>query len=181
MQKVSLRERLAYRTFLIAQIGVLLIVGTVLSLNGFSIVDGAVLLVLLAASTVFLLMRYTYQTPEIREQEALQQALHNGEKYTLVELFGQMCTGCISIKPTVDKLEEEATERLQVIRLDIEKSPGIHLKRGKRMFTPTFLLYDPHGNLIKETYLVLDRAKILYEVEQGGQRVGVGARTGMLP
>jgi thiol-disulfide isomerase/thioredoxin len=181
MEKISLGERLAYRTFLIAQVGVLLIVGTLLSLNGISILDGVILLVLLAASTAFLMMRYTHQTPEIREQEALQRALRNGEKYTLVELFGQMCTGCISIKPTVDKLEEEATERLQVIRLDIEKSPGIYLKRGKRTFTPTFLLYDPQGNLIKETYLVLDRAKILYEVERGGQRVGVGARTAMLP
>jgi thioredoxin 1 len=170
MEQISLGERLASRTFLIAQAGILLIAGTALGWNGLNIVEAAILVGLFAASTVFLIMRYTRQPSEIREQEALQRALCNGEKYTLVELFGQFCTGCISIKPMVDKLEEEATDRLQVIRLDIEQSPGIYLKRGKRTFTPTFLLFDPHGNLIKETYLVLDRAKILYELEQAGYR-----------
>jgi thioredoxin 1 len=170
MEQISLGERLASRTFLIAQAALFLIVGTVLAWKGLSIVEAAILVGFLAASTIFLITRYTRQTPEIREQEALQQALCNGEKFTLVELFGQFCTGCISIKPMVDKLEEEAPDRLQVIRLDIEQSPGIYLKRGKRMFTPTFLLFDPQGNLIKETYLVLDRAKILYEVEQAGYR-----------
>lgn len=171
MNNISLKERLAYRTYLIAQIGISLILLIGLALwGGLSRIDIGIVAVLLIASTAFYLTRRTKQTPEMQQEQALQKKLANGEKYTLVELYGTYCTGCVQVKPDLDKFESEAPANLQVIRLDIERAPGVMLKQGKRMFTPTFQLYDPKGKLVSESYMNLDRARILYELEQGAKQ-----------
>jgi thioredoxin-related protein len=71
------------------------------------------------------------------------------------------------VKPIVDQLEAEAGERLQLIRLDIDQEPGKSLLEDYGvLFTPTFLYFDKNGKKISESTLILDRPRILYDLER---------------
>ena len=164
--KVSWMEWLSYRSYAVAQVLFFIPLIVLLGFDGFTIVDAAIILVLIAVSTVVGLLRQTTSTSEVNEFAELDKTLKNGGKYTLVELFGTYCAGCATMNPLVDRLEAENNPRLQILRLNIESPPGIYLKPEKTTFTPTFQLYDPYGNKIRETYMIMDRARILYEVER---------------
>jgi HTH-type transcriptional regulator, pleiotropic regulator of extracellular virulence genes len=165
--EISLAERISYRSYAVVQLGILLILLIVLALiGGLSTTDIIILGVYLVATTILQRVLRTRPTKEIGELDLLQQKLSNGAKFTLVELYGNYCVGCAAMNPLVDRLEAENNPRLQIMRLNIESVPGVFLKPDKSTFTPTFLLYDPDGNKIRETYLILDRARILYEVER---------------
>jgi thiol-disulfide isomerase/thioredoxin len=165
--EISLIERVSYRSYAVVQFGILLILLIVLMLiDGLSTTDMIVLGVYLVITTILQRVLRTRPTKELGELDLLQQKLANGGKFTLVELYGTYCVGCAAMNPLVDRLEAENNPRLQILRLNIESVPGVFLKPEKSTFTPTFLLYDPDGNKIRETYLILDRARILYEVER---------------
>jgi hypothetical protein len=164
--EVSLIERVSYRSYAVVQLGVLVLLAGVLALNGFTVLDVVALLVMAVVTLAAQRLGRPRPTKEVDELEILRGKLSNGAKYTLVELIGTYCVGCVAVNPLVDQLEIEGNPRLQVLRLNIESPPGVYLKPDKSTFTPTFLLYDPHGNKIRETYLIVDRARILYEVER---------------
>jgi thiol-disulfide isomerase/thioredoxin len=165
--EISLIERVSYRSYAVVQFAILLIILIVLAvLDGLSTTDIIVMGVYLVLSTILQRVLRTRPTKELGELDLLQQKLANGGKFTLVELYGNYCVGCAAMNPLVDRLEAENNPRLQILRLNIESVPGVFLKPEKSTFTPTFLLYDPDGNKIRETYLILDRARILYEVER---------------
>src|SRR5262249_43394968 len=132
----------------------------------FTVIDAGIVLALIIVSTIVGLLRQNPPTQEVNEFAELDNTLKNRAKYTLVELMGTYCAGCAAMNPLVDRLEAEDNPRLQILRLNIESPPGIYLKPEKTTFTPTFQLYDPYGNKIRETYMVMDRARILYEVER---------------
>lgn len=170
LPKISWLERASYRSYAVAQALVFAPLILLLALDGFSTMDIAVILIVFVISLIFWWLRRTHVTPEMREIDSVQRALENGQKYTLVQLYGTYCAGCVAVNPLVDQLEKEGADKLQVLRLNIEHPPGQYLKPDKLSFTPQFLLYDPTGNLIRQTYLVLDRAKILYECEHPSER-----------
>jgi thiol-disulfide isomerase/thioredoxin len=166
MTRFTLSERLSYRSYIVLLVIVFtpLLIG--LGWNGFRTVEIVFLVALFIGMLIFWRVRQTKGTPDMDTLSTVQRALRNGERYTLVQLYSPRCAGCVAVKPFVERLEEEDSDRLQVLKLDIEKAPGSELKPEHVSFTPTFLLYDPHGKLVKETYLIVDRNKILYEIDQ---------------
>lgn len=163
---INVFEWLSYRSYAVAQVIFFALLIVVLALDGFTVIDAGIVLVLIVVSTIVGLLRQKPPTEEVNEFAELDKTLKNGAKYTLVELMGTYCAGCATMNPLVDRLEAENNPRLQILRLNIESPPGIYLKPGKTTFTPTFQLYDPYGNKIRETYMIMDRARILYEVER---------------
>ncbi len=166
MTRFTLSERLSYRSYIVLLVLVFtpLLIG--LGWNGFGLVEVVFLLVLLIAMLIFWRVRQTQGTPGMESLASVRKTLRNGERYTLVQLYSPRCAGCVAVKPFVERLEDEASDKLQVLKLDIEHAPGSDLKPEHVSFTPMFLLYDPQGKLIKETYLIVDRNKILYEIDQ---------------
>lgn len=135
--------------------------------NGISIVEVLILMGVVVACFAVWRLRVTSPTRDIDSLQAFYRALRNGSRPTLVQLYSRYCGGCLAVKPTVDQLEAEAGERLQLIRLDIDQEPGRSLLEEYRvLFTPTFLYFDKDGNKVRESTLVLDRPRILYDLER---------------
>jgi thiol-disulfide isomerase/thioredoxin len=137
-----------------------------LSREGISVVDILILVGVLVAGYVVWRLRTTSPTQEVNSLSAFQDRLRNGSRPTLIQLYSRYCAGCLAVKPTVDRLEVEAGDRLQLIRLDIDEEPGkLLLKEYGVTFTPTFIYFDKDGKKIQESTLVLDRPRILYDLE----------------
>ncbi len=135
--------------------------------DGIGIVEVLILVGVVIASFAIWRLRVTFPTREIDSLQAFQSTLRNGHRPTLVQLYSRYCGGCLAVKPTVDQLEAEVGERLHLIRLDIDQEPGKSLlKEHGVLFTPTFLYFDKNGNKIRESTLILDRPRILYDLER---------------
>jgi thioredoxin 1 len=135
--------------------------------DGIGVVDVLILVGMVITSYVVWRLRVTSPTVNIDSVQALRSTVRNGGRPTLVQLYSRYCGGCLAVKPMVDQLEAEAGERLQVIRLDIDQEPGKSLlKEYGVLFTPTFLYFDRNGNKVRESTLVLDRPRIMYDLEK---------------
>ena len=105
-------------------------------------------------------------TEGIASLQSFQEAIRNGQRSTLVEFYSPYCAGCLAMKPVVDQLEAEAGERLQIIRLNIDTEPGRTLvDTYSVLFTPTFIYFDRNGTKVRDSVLVLDRNRIMYDLE----------------
>jgi thiol-disulfide isomerase/thioredoxin len=86
---------------------------------------------------------------------------------TLVEFYSDNCGVCMTMRPVMDRLEGDAQHRLQVLRVDVKDSVGAQLAdRYAVTFTPTFMLFNSNGSKEEEYTLVLDRARVLYWLDQ---------------
>lgn len=135
--------------------------------RAFSTIDILMLTVLVIVLLIIWSLLVTSQTPVMTDLEKLQTALSNGEIPTIIELYSRYCVGCLAVKPVVDQLEREAGTRLQIIRLNVEEEPGSSLvDEYNVVYTPTFLYFDRNGKKLRDSTFVLDRARVLYDLEQ---------------
>jgi thioredoxin 1 len=135
--------------------------------DGMDTLDIVILIAVAAACYGIWRALVTHSTEGITTLQAFQDAVRNGVRPTLVEFYSLYCAGCLAMKPIVDQLETEAGTRLQIIRLNIDVEPGMSLvQRYGVLFTPTFVYFDQNGNKVRDSVLVLDRARILYELER---------------
>jgi thioredoxin 1 len=146
----------------------LLVAATILvSQDGVQAADVLVLVAVGAVGFGIWRVLVSRNTEGIVSVQAFQEAISSGGRATLVEFYSPYCAGCLAMKPVVDQLETEAGSRLQVIRLNIDTEPGRSLvDRFDVLFTPTFIYFDRQGNKVRDSVLVLDRARILYELER---------------
>jgi thiol-disulfide isomerase/thioredoxin len=90
-----------------------------------------------------------------------------GPRPTLLEFYSETCAVCMAMKPVMDRLEAEAGHRLQILRINVKEPIGIEIAdRYGVTFTPTFLLFNSLGLREEEFTLVLDRARVLYWLDQ---------------
>lgn len=90
-----------------------------------------------------------------------------GTRPTLVEFYSDNCGVCMVMKPVMDRLERDAGNRLQILRVDVKEPIGIEIAdRYGISFTPTFVLFNSIGVREEEFTLVLDRARVLYWLDQ---------------
>lgn len=133
-------------------------------------VDGLDLIILSALMIVLFAVRQMFnstQSVELSSRELLEQSIRGAGRPTIVEFFSSYCVGCMAVKPAVDRLERDAGDRIQIIRLNIDREPGKDLlDEYGVVFTPTFVYFDASGNRLRETVGVLDYARVLYELEQ---------------
>lgn len=135
--------------------------------DGVSTVDIIILVAIAAVCFIVWRVLVSRSTEGIATVQAFQEALRNGEQATLVEFFSPYCAGCLAMKPIVDQIEAEAGERLKVIRLNIDTEPGRTLvDTYSVLFTPTFVYFDKNGNKVRDSVLVLDRARLMYDLDK---------------
>lgn len=144
----------------------MLILAVLLSSGGFTLTELALMAVVVAVLVLLWRLLLTNQTREIDSVTAIRRAIANGSRPTIVEFFSSYCVGCMAMKPVLARLEQEAGERLQVIRLNIDQEPGKTLMdEFGVVFTPTFIYFDKHGNKLRDSIGVLDQARVLYELD----------------
>jgi hypothetical protein len=67
----------------------------------------------------------------------------------------------------LDRLQKDAGRRLQVLRVNVKDGIGAQLADQYAVtFTPTFVLFGSTGAKEEEYTLVLDRARVLYWLDQ---------------
>ena len=86
---------------------------------------------------------------------------------TLLEFYSENCGVCMAMRPAMDRLETDAGHRLQILRVNVKDSIGRKLAERYRVtFTPSFLLFNSYGSKEEEYTLILDRARVLYWLNQ---------------
>jgi len=69
--------------------------------------------------------------------------------------------GCAAAKPAVDRLEKKESDRLKLIRVNVQDPSGRELGEHFGMtFTPTFILFDRQGAEIWRTVGMLDGEEV---------------------
>ena len=69
--------------------------------------------------------------------------------------------GCMAVKPVVDGIEREHLGRLAVIRVNVKDPAGKILgERYGTVDTPTFLFFDPAGELQWRTVGAVDPEEV---------------------
>ena len=95
------------------------------------------------------------------------EAVLRGPRPTLLEFYSATCGLCMAMRPVMNRLEAEAGHRLQILRVDVKEPIGLEIAdRYGVTFTPTFLLFNSLGQRAEEFTLVLDRARVLYWLDQ---------------
>jgi len=129
----------------------------------------AVLLVVYAAGV--LLVHRAVRTPPAQRSEfdalaAFDRVLREGRP-TLLEFYSDDCGMCMLNRPLLERVENEAGHRLQVLRINAKDKVGIDIaNRYGVTFTPTFLLFNGRGDKEQEFMFVIDRARVLYWLDK---------------
>jgi len=157
------------RSYISIAVGVISVAAILLVLinRRFGLGDALILLGIAAALFSFWYIRVSHQTANFETVQRLRESLANGEKPSVIMLYSRYCVGCLAAKPAVDQLEQEGGDRLQVIRLSIDDEPGKTLvKEHEVVYTPTFLYYDSAGNTTRKSTFILDKDRVLRDLEQ---------------
>lgn len=156
-----------HRSYPLITVIVLALVAGVLLVDGrFYVGDVAIITVVIVAALLIWGLLITKQSEGMDTVRAIKQQINNGTRPTIVQFFSRYCVGCLAVKPVVDQLEAEAGDRIQIIRLDLDEEPGKTLaEEYDIVFTPSFVYFDANGNKLRDSSFILDRARILYELE----------------
>jgi len=147
---------------------ILVVTGFVTLRDGFQITDLALLILVACGCVGLWRVLLTNRTEGVNDILTFERALKNNQIPTLVEFYSPYCAGCMAVKPLVDRIENDAGNKLQVIRLNIDQEPGMSLMQPYGViFTPTFLYFDKSGERVRDSMFVVDRAKILRDIGLG--------------
>ena len=154
----------SFRLYYVAALGVGAPLAWVLARDGFTAPDAALLGVYAAAAV---LLQRRLRTPSARRTEfdavaAFDRVLCEGRP-TLLEFYSDECAASILNRALLDGLEREAAHRLQILRVNACDGIGAALAdRYGVTFTPTFILFNEHGEREEEFLFALNRARVLY-------------------
>lgn len=129
-------------------------------------IDGSDLIALLsfAVGITFAFVTFGPGDSDITSYAQFQSALE-AEGHLLLEIQSPYCLACAAAKPSVDQLED-SNPRLEVIRVNIQDPVGQQLSSEYQSgVTPTFLLFDPDGEVILRTFGAIDSLAIQAELD----------------
>ncbi len=165
----------SHNSYLWLALAILALLTALFTRGGFTGVElGLLALYGAAAVVVFFVMR----TPRAKlahfdELAAFDKVLRD-TRPTLLELYSENCGVCMVMRPVMDRLEGDAGHRLQILRVNVKDPIGRQLAERYRVtFTPSFLLFNAYGSQEEEFTLVLDRARVIYWLDQ--QTIAPGA------
>ena len=142
------------------------ITGVVVAQNGMTLPDIAIVLGVGFVCFAVWRLLLTQSSRTIKTVDDFRNAVSNNKVPTLVQFYSPYCVGCMAAKPMVDQLEKDYRSKLQVYRLSIDEEPGASLMSELNvLFTPTFILFDKLGNQISGSVLMLDRNRIVHDLE----------------
>jgi thioredoxin 1 len=65
-------------------------------------------------------------------------------KVTLLELGAPTCPPCRAMAPILEELSREYSAKLEVVKVDVNRDPGVAMRFGIRMI-PTQIYFDTKG------------------------------------
>ena len=77
----------------------------------------------------------------------------NSKEPVLVDFFAEWCGPCKALAPSIDKVAEELTGKLKVVKVDVDSSPGITTKY-KIQAMPTLVLFAGGKEVNRRTGLM---------------------------
>ncbi|MDN5354554.1 MAG: thioredoxin 1 [Candidatus Cloacimonadota bacterium] len=100
---------------------------------------------------------------EVTEQNFEQEVLKS-DVPVLADLWAPWCGPCKAIAPTVEKISEEYGSKAKVVKINIDKSPGIASKYSV-MSIPT-LLFFKKGKVADQVIGVVGKEKISAKLDK---------------
>jgi thiol-disulfide isomerase/thioredoxin len=158
----------SHNSYVWVALGVGLALAALLAPGGLNLLEIAALVVYAVAAAVGWL---AWRTPREKIANfdglaAFDKVLHDNRP-TLLEFYSENCGVCMTMRPVMDRLESAAGHRLQVLRVNVKDEIGAKIAdRYAVTLTPTFLLFNSLGAKEEEFTLVLDRARVLYWLDQ---------------
>ncbi len=158
----------SHNSYIWVALALLALLAALFAGGGFTGVElGLLALYSAAAVVVFFVMR----TPPAKlahfdELAAFDKVLRD-TRPTLLEFYSENCGVCMAMRPAMDRLEHDAGHRLQILRVNVKDPIGRQLAERYRVtFTPSFLLFNSYGSKEEEFTLMLDRARVIYWLDQ---------------
>lgn len=153
-------------SFLLIAAGGLVLLAAGLALTGLTRRKAGAWLVAAAALAVAWLGLRTGPS-EFQAADQAELVIRAAERPVLVEFYSDYCAACLAAKPTLDALERDLKDHLQVIRLDVASAAGREL--GEQLdlrVTPTFILFDTAGREIWRSLGSLDGPAVQAALDQ---------------
>jgi thiol-disulfide isomerase/thioredoxin len=164
----SLLRFFSFNSYVWLSLALIVVLAFVFAPGGFSLLElGVLAVVAVAAAGLLLAMRAPRATLTTFNGMAAFEAVLRGPRPTLLEFYSENCGVCMAMQPVMDRLERDAGHRLQILRINVREPIGIEIAdRYQVTFTPTFLLFNGAGLREEEFTLMLDRARVLYWLDQ---------------
>ncbi|MAM33715.1 MAG: thioredoxin [Micavibrio sp.] len=86
-------------------------------------------------------------TQQVSDTEFEQEVLKS-DKPVIVDFWAEWCGPCKAMSPLVDELSSEMSEKVKVVKVNIDENPEVPTKYGVRGI-PTFMVFK--DGAVKET------------------------------
>jgi len=97
-------------------------------------------------------------TGENFDEEVLQSELP-----VLADLWAPWCAPCKMLEPTINKIANEYSGRIKVVKINIDENPMIAMKY-QIMSIPTTLLFDK-GNIVEQIVGLVPKSAVLKRIQ----------------
>jgi len=150
-------------------VAVVIVVGALLGLDGFSAFDAVIVICLILVSGL-LWWRYharqSFNAPQ--NSQAVKDEIRQTGKYAMIAFQSEFCLSSTNVGQRLKALEDSYPAKFQIYELSILKDPGRELfqEYGGRV-TPTYVLLDPRGHVVMDWPLVLPVERVAYTVSSG--------------
>lgn len=155
--------------FITIPIAVVVVIGVLLGLDGFSAFDAVIIGSLIIVSGL-LWWRYhareSFNVPQ--DSQSVMTAIRETGKYAMIAFESEFCLSSTNVGQRLKELETDYPGKFQIYELSVLKDPGrgLFAEFGGRV-TPTYVLLDPRGNVVMDWPLVLPVERVAYTVSSG--------------
>lgn len=138
-------DGIQYYSVVWVALALMVVVGFILFRNKPRLPEVAAFLgIFIALAALYFYLR-PVQTELVGEAAEVQAIIGQGVP-VLLEFQSPYCVACITLKPTIDAIEEEFSGRLIVLRINVQEQVGMQLAPVYRFqYTPTFIFFSADG------------------------------------
>ncbi len=139
-----------------------------LGVNGFTLLDGAIIAALIVVLVALWWRFHARQSPNVPATggELLNDISRSG-KFAMLAFESEFCLGSTTLGLRLTELEQKYPDKFQVYSISILKEPGKQLfAQFARRVTPTYVLLDDKGQVVMDFPLVLPVERVIYTVSQ---------------
>jgi thioredoxin-related protein len=155
--------------FLSVPAPIVLILALGLGINGYTLVDGLILAVVVIGFVGLWWRFHARQSDNVPENtETLLDTINQNGKYAMLAFCTEFCLSSTNVNHRLAELEKAHPEKFQMYTVSVLKDPGKDLfKHFEGRVTPTYVLLDPNGKELMNWPLVLPVDRVTYAVQQG--------------